>query len=91
MSQRRSVLKSHQAETSTSKTKHQTNIHSIISTRTSKNKQTGDISANTTLSTSIKCSKPQLETAEKVKKTYHTGTIKQLKIRFADPIFLYYE
>ena len=41
MSQRRSHLKSYQAETSAnSKAKNQTNIHSIISTRTSRNKQT---------------------------------------------------
>jgi len=41
MSQRRSHLKSYQAETpANSKAKNQTNIHSIISTRTSRNKQT---------------------------------------------------
>ena len=41
MSQRRSHLKSYQAETSAnSKAKNQTNIHSIISTRTSRNKET---------------------------------------------------
>ena len=44
MSQRRSALNSDQAETSTnSKVKQQNNINSIIATRASRNKQTGDI------------------------------------------------
>ena len=58
MSQRRSILKSHQAETSTnSKGRHQANIHSIISTRTSKNKQIGDINSQNTSSAPSKTSK----------------------------------
>lgn len=58
MSQRRSILKSHQAETSTnSKGRHQANIHSIISTRTSRNKQTGNINSQNTSSVLSKTSK----------------------------------
>ena len=58
MSQRRSILKSHQADTSTnSKGRHQANIHSIISTRTSKNKQIGDINSQNTSSAPSKTSK----------------------------------
>jgi len=58
MSQRRSILKSHQAETSTnSKGRHQANIHSIISTRTSKNKQIRDINSQNTSSAPSKTSK----------------------------------
>ena len=67
MSQRRSILKSHQAETSTnSKGRHQGNIHSIISTRTSKNKQTGDITSQITSSPPSKTSKTHTGATRKI-------------------------
>ena len=67
MSQRRSILKSHQAETSTnSKGRHQANIHSIISTRTSRNKQTGDITSQNTYSVPSKPSKTHTGATRKI-------------------------
>ena len=67
MSQRRSILKSHQAETSTnSKGRHQANIHSIISTRTSKNKQTGDLTSQYTSIVPSKTSKIHSGTTRKI-------------------------